>query len=275
MKTCALALLASVAPCGGFVVGPPSARRVPSPQLYSASDVDGYIDERDDAATYVENISRRSLFHSAGLSFAGAVSSGPASMLLRSLGVDASASESRLGGAAHAIGLVHFPCHPGDLMNTYHLMRAGESGLEAEGVLSTNPLFLTNREDALTPLGMEQVEVACAVMMSRGINPSVVKYSLASKCIDTANIVATKMLVGRNRIIPEFTFMDPRGAGLWDGRSLTSTEAAIWAMDAAEAGDEGRVRRVAILLGLVRAFATLTCVVLIPFLSERKAACER
>ena len=143
MKTCALALLASVAPCGGFGVGPPSVRRVPIPQLHSASDADGYIDERDDAATrHSETVSRRSLFHSAGLSFAGAVSSGPASMLLRSLGVDASASESRIGGAAHAMGLVHFPCHPGDLMNTYHLMRAGESGLEAEGVLSTNPVSL-------------------------------------------------------------------------------------------------------------------------------------
>lgn len=34
--------------------------------------------------------------------------------------------------------------------------------------------------------------------------------------------------------------MDQRGVGLWDGKSLDSTEAAVWAMDAAEAGDEGR-----------------------------------
>lgn len=44
-------------------------------------------------------------------------------------------------------------------------------------------------------------------MMSKGINPSVVKYSLASKCIDSANVLATRMMVGRNRIVPEFTFM--------------------------------------------------------------------
>lgn len=38
-------------------------------------------------------------------------------------------------------GLVHFPCnHP--LMNTYHFMRSGESLLETEDLLATNPLFL-------------------------------------------------------------------------------------------------------------------------------------
>lgn len=46
--------------------------------------------------------------------------------------------------------------------------------------------------------------------------------------------------VFRNRIVPEFTFMDQRGVGFWDGKSLDSTEAAVWAMDSAEAGDEGR-----------------------------------
>ena len=44
-------------------------------------------------------------------------------------------------------------------------------------------------------------------MISKDINPSVVKYSLASKCMDTSGIVATKMMVGRNRIVPEFTYM--------------------------------------------------------------------
>lgn len=34
--------------------------------------------------------------------------------------------------------------------------------------------------------------------------------------------------------------MDQRGVGLWDGKPLESTEAAIWVMDVAEAGEEGR-----------------------------------
>ena len=36
-------------------------------------------------------------------------------------------------------------------------------------------------------------------------------------------------------------FVDPRGAGIWDGKPLASTEAAIWAMDADEAGERGLV----------------------------------
>jgi hypothetical protein len=34
--------------------------------------------------------------------------------------------------------------------------------------------------------------------------------------------------------------MDQRSVGLWDGKSLNSTEAAVWAMDTDEGGDEGR-----------------------------------
>ena len=38
-------------------------------------------------------------------------------------------------------GLVQFPCNY-ELMNTYHFMRAGESLLESEDIISSNPLFL-------------------------------------------------------------------------------------------------------------------------------------
>ena len=38
-------------------------------------------------------------------------------------------------------GLVQFPCTY-DLMNQYHIMRAGESQLESQDIISTNPLFL-------------------------------------------------------------------------------------------------------------------------------------
>jgi len=135
-------------------------------------------------------------------------------------------------------GLVQFPCNY-KLMNTYHIMRAGESLLESEDILSTNPLFLTNRDDALSSKGVAQVEDACRDMMSRGINPSVLKYSLAAKCMDTADIIASQMQVGRNRLIPEYTFMDPRGVGLWDKQPISTIEEAIWAMDNDEAGKDG------------------------------------
>ena len=36
--------------------------------------------------------------------------------------------------------------------------------------------------------------------------------------------------------------MDPRGLGSFDGQQISKIENAIWAMDSAEAGKEGRVR---------------------------------
>ena len=181
-------------------------------------------------------MSRRSLLQSAGLALAGATTSGPVASLLPIVDSDADAGTPWGVNVANARGLVQFPCKPGDLLNTYHMMRAGESAREAEGIMVTNPvslyrvhftcfvrttlmeelnhylvlmqLFLTNKEeDSLTELGVAQMEEACNEMMSVDINPSVVKYSLAAKCLDSANIVATKMMVGRNRIVPEFTFM--------------------------------------------------------------------
>jgi hypothetical protein len=42
---------------------------------------------------------------------------------------------------------------------------------------------------------VEQVYTAMNEMMLNDINPSVVKYSLAAKSIDTANLVANEMQV--------------------------------------------------------------------------------
>lgn len=170
-----LQLLASLAaPRGLRSFGCPrrrsSALRRPAARLGSlpaSSDGDFESAEREDAPVRRDgdggggsSNNRRSVLHAAGLSLAGSVSSGPLAALLRVLPF---ADEDVVGGvgrrAANAMGLVQFPCPPGTLSNAYHLMRAGQSGLEAEGVLSTNPLFLTNREDKLTDLGTVQVEM--------------------------------------------------------------------------------------------------------------------
>ena len=43
--------------------------------------------------------------------------------------------------------------------------------------------------------------------------------------------------------MPEYTYMDPRGLGDWNMRSLSTVEEAVWAMDDAEAGKIGNVSR--------------------------------
>mmetsp|Transcript_25085 Transcript_25085/g.54702 ORF Transcript_25085/g.54702 Transcript_25085/m.54702 type:complete len:607 (+) Transcript_25085:94-1914(+) len=135
--------------------------------------------------------------------------------------------------------LVRFPCKPGELKNNYNFMRSGESLLESEGMWGSNPLFLTNRENALSDAGAEQVRMACADMLERDLNPSVVLYPTAANAIDTADIVATEMRIGRNRVLPEYTNLDARGIGKYDMNDRETVKGAIWAMDA-ESGPEGR-----------------------------------
>ena len=54
-------------------------------------------------------------------------------------------------------------------------------------------------------------------------------------------VTVFKKKVGRNRLIPEYTFMDPRAVGLWDMEKISVMEEAIWAMDHDEAGKHGDV----------------------------------
>ena len=77
-------------------------------------------------------------------------------------------------------------------------------------------------------------------MAENGIAPSVVKYSLAASAIDSADVVKEELLIGQNRMVPEFTFMDPRGIGKYDMMSIAEVKPAIVALDATEAGPEGR-----------------------------------
>jgi broad specificity phosphatase PhoE len=163
---------------------------------------------------------------------------------LHTLGCLCGASYSAFSPAssAQARGLVSFPC-VAPLLNVYHLMRAGTTLLEEQDIWSTNPLFLTNRESALSQKGVDEVRQACRLLQSADINPSVIKYSLAASAVDSAMVVRDELKVGQNRMIPEFTFMDPRAIGGWDMMSLQDTYPAIVALDEEQAGSDGRGAR--------------------------------
>ena len=102
-------------------------------------------------------------------------------------------------------------------------------------------LCRTNRESALSENGILQIEEACRHLKAEEINPTVVRYSLAASAIDTADIVGRELKIGRNNLVPEFNFMDPRAIGKWDMLQLNSTQRAVWAMDQKEAGNDGQV----------------------------------
>jgi broad specificity phosphatase PhoE len=83
------------------------------------------------------------------------------------------------------------------------------------------------------------VETCRQIQLDEKRLPTLVKYSLAASCIDTAMIVGQELKLGTDRIVPEFTFLDPRGIGDWDMSSREITMPALWAMDNDEAGIDG------------------------------------
>lgn len=145
---------------------------------------------------------------------------------------------------AQARGLVQFPLKE-PLLNSYHFMRAGTSLLDERDIYSTNPLFLTNRDDALSPAGQEQIVNACQLLKSptNHLLPTVVRFSLAACCVDTANVVARELRLGRDRVVAEYTYLDPRAVGKWDMLSRLVAEPAVWALDNDTAGPDGTAGR--------------------------------
>ena len=133
--------------------------------------------------------------------------------------------------------LARFPVEK--LENTYHLMRAGESLLEEEGILSTNPLFLTSSDSALSEKGKMQVEDAVNYLKEQNQTVTLIKYSLAANSMGSCTIVGDRLKLGGDRRLQEFTYMDPRALGKWDGMNKDEIEAAVWAMDDTEAGPFG------------------------------------
>jgi broad specificity phosphatase PhoE len=100
-----------------------------------------------------------------------------------------------------------------------------------------------NREAALSPKGIEQVEEALQQLKENDINPTIIRYAIAASSTDTANLVGSRLKVGRDRLVPEFNYLEPRAIGAWDMMELDKTTKAIWAMDNAEGGPLGQKGR--------------------------------
>ena len=146
---------------------------------------------------------------------------------------------------AYAGGLLQFPIGPETqpLKNQYHFMRAGTSELEMDGIYSTNPLFLTNRENEMSSEGEAQIMKAIEVLRTTEMSPTICYHSLAANGMDTGDLIARKLRLGREKMLPEFTYLDQRGVGLWDSSDESVVKPAIWALDYLEGGKEGKTGR--------------------------------
>uniref|UniRef100_A0A061RZ05 Phosphoglycerate bisphosphoglycerate mutase family protein n=1 Tax=Tetraselmis sp. GSL018 TaxID=582737 RepID=A0A061RZ05_9CHLO len=127
--------------------------------------------------------------------------------------------------------LVQFPVT--ELHNRYFLVRAGEGVREAQNRVYTNPVNKTSVDSGLSERGKRQVvQVTAPSLEIAGIGDTPWLWAgMNQRSYQTAEILAGLFQVGRNRIVPEFTFLDARGYGSLEGENLSSAAAQVAAGD--------------------------------------------
>lgn len=123
---------------------------------------------------------------------------------------------------SHARGLFQMP--PFRLSNRYFLVRAGESEYESLGIINTNPVSKTSVDNGLSKEGKKQtVKAALALKSMRACEGNCwVWPSITQRAYQAAEIIAAVNGVSRSHIVPEYSFLDARGLGAYEGKNLAS-----------------------------------------------------
>jgi broad specificity phosphatase PhoE len=132
---------------------------------------------------------------------------------------------------ALARGLINFPPRE-PLNNRFFFVRAGESVADAADVVCTNPVYKLAVENGLTDKGVKQAEAAVAALVAFGVECPTIYYSTWAKASQTAGILGAALGVGFDRKLPEYTYLDSRGMGGFDGTSLAEAQDALAVIDA-------------------------------------------
>ncbi|KAF0923487.1 hypothetical protein E2562_006375 [Oryza meyeriana var. granulata] len=132
--------------------------------------------------------------------------------------------------AASARGLFRMP--PPRLANRYFLVRAGESVYEGQGFLRTNPVAKTSVDSGLSPAGLRQAARAALELQRLGAceDDCWIWPSITQRAYQAAEIIAAANEVNRSHIVPEYSFLDARGLGAFEGKSL-ETLPEVYASD--------------------------------------------
>ncbi|KAG0455420.1 hypothetical protein HPP92_024712 [Vanilla planifolia] len=131
---------------------------------------------------------------------------------------------------AAARGLFQMP--PARLENLYFLVRAGESVFEDKGILNTNPVSKTSVDSGLSPEGERQTARAALELRRMGAcrGSCWIWPSITQRSYQAAEIIASVNGIDRSRIVPEYSFLDARGLGALEGRSLDAV-AEVYSAD--------------------------------------------
>ncbi|WJX88648.1 hypothetical protein P8452_70716 [Trifolium repens] len=123
---------------------------------------------------------------------------------------------------ASAGGLFMMP--PPRLTNRYYLVRSGESEFESMGVINTNPVAKTSVDNGLSDRGKKQAIRAAFDLKEMGAcdNNCWIWPAITQRAYQTAEIIASVNSITRSYIVPEYSFLDARGLGAYEGKTLES-----------------------------------------------------
>eukprot|EP00850_Spirogloea_muscicola_P023976 SM000415S15585 [mRNA] locus=s415:89:1664:+ [translate_table: standard] len=135
---------------------------------------------------------------------------------------------------------------PAKLNNTYFLVRAGESEWESAGRINTNPVAKTSMDSGLSRVGRRQAASAATALASAGACEAApwIWPSITQRAYQTAEAVAYVCGLSHSaggglppsfpppllpaatvsKIVPEYSFLDARGVGAYEGRPLAALD---------------------------------------------------
>ncbi|XP_027125095.1 uncharacterized protein [Coffea arabica] len=123
---------------------------------------------------------------------------------------------------SQARGLFQMP--PFRLSNRYFLVRAGESEYESLGIINTNPVAKTSVDSGLSKEGKKQTAKAALALKAMGACEANcwIWPSITQRAYQAAEIIAAVNGISRSHIVPEYSFLDARGLGAYEGKNLDS-----------------------------------------------------
>ncbi|XP_026438114.1 uncharacterized protein LOC113336685 isoform X2 [Papaver somniferum] len=115
-----------------------------------------------------------------------------------------------------------FQMPPYRLINRYFLVRAGESEFESLGVINTNPVAKTSMDSGLSIEGRRQMARAALKLKAMGAcdQSCWIWPSITQRAYQAAEIIASVNGINRSLIVPEYSFLDARGLGAFEGKTL-------------------------------------------------------
>ncbi|PXF48094.1 hypothetical protein BWQ96_02046 [Gracilariopsis chorda] len=125
-------------------------------------------------------------------------------------------------------GLHIFPLKD-SLTNAYFLMRACETNSDASKIVNSNPAYkLSLEQHSLTRKGVDQAIRVSEALQKEGLSSDAWLWpSVTISSFQTAEILASKLRIRREQIVPEYSFLDARGVGALNGGTTSEVRRIV------------------------------------------------